>query len=103
MSNYPLSDISLPIVCTNLQKYSYDINENETSGMYYYLYDINNPENKPVKITAPDLTFITEMCWNNQTVNSNPNSSNTAQIVNNLARINLDINNFDITTKRIDS
>ena len=94
VSNYPLSDISLPIVCTNLQEYSCNINENETSGMYYYLYSINNPQNKPVKITAPDLTFITEMCWNNQTVNSNPNSSNTAQIVNNLARINLDINNF---------
>jgi hypothetical protein len=40
------------------------------------------------------LTFITELCWNNQTVNSNPNSSTTAQIVNNLARVDLGINNF---------
>ena len=94
ISNYPLLDISTPIVCNNLKQYSDNINENESSGIYYYLYDISNAANKPVKITAPDLTFITDMCWNDQNINSNPNSSNVAQIVNNLARIDLNINNF---------
>jgi hypothetical protein len=94
VSNYPLVDISMPIVCTNLQEFCCKPNQDETSGLFYYLYNINNPQNKPVKITAPDLTFITQISWNDETISSLPNSSTTAQIVNNLGRINFDINSF---------
>jgi hypothetical protein len=93
ISNYPLFDIYEPIVCTNFKKYSYDIND-ESSGVYYYLYDILNPKNSAVKFIAPDLTYITDLCWEGQLVTSTPNSSKIAQILNNLARVDLGINNF---------
>jgi hypothetical protein len=93
ISNYPLLDIQQPIVCLNFKEYSCYIND-EISGMYYYLYDIRNPRNSPVKIIAPDLTYITDLCWNGELITSVPNSSRTAQILNNLARIDLGINDF---------
>ena len=93
-SNYTLADISKPIVCSNFIHYSYDIDENCSCGLFYYLYDINNPKNDPIKISAPDLTYISDMCWRDEEISAICNTSDTAQIVNNLARINLNIKNF---------
>ena len=82
------------MVNSNFQKYSYSANQDSTSGLFYYLYSINEPKNVPIKIVAPDLTFISNINWRCESVSSQDNTSRTIQIINSAAKIDLQINDF---------
>ena len=92
ISNYPMLDIKFPIVCNDLNLYCSNVTDSSKSGLYYYLYDINNPKNVYLKLLSPEFTYITDICWNNKTINFLNYDSKIGQIQNNSARINLNIN-----------
>lgn len=62
-SNYVLSTISLPITCSNLELYQPSQTGTYLSGIFYYLYDIFNFVQTPIRISSPDLTSIESICW----------------------------------------
>lgn len=93
-TNYPMLDIKEPMLCNNLQKYCLNITEDAISGIYYYVYDINNPKNIPLKLMSPEFTYITDVCWGSNNISAYFFDSKIGQIQNNSAKINLDIINL---------
>jgi hypothetical protein len=68
-SNYMLSSISLPITCSNLEIYQPNQTGVNLSGVFYYVYDILNHVETPLKISSPDFTSIQSVCWQEQNIN----------------------------------
>jgi len=68
-SNYVLSSISLPVTCSNLELYQPDQTGIYLSGVFYYVYDILNHVETPLKISSPDFTSIQSVCWQEQNIN----------------------------------
>jgi hypothetical protein len=62
-SNYVLSTISLPVTCSNLEIYEPSQTGTYLSGIFYYLYDIFDFIQCPIRISSPDLTTIESICW----------------------------------------
>lgn len=94
ISNYPMLDIKYPILCENLSLYCCNVFDESKSGLYYYIYNINSPENINLKLLSPELTSINNICWGDYCINSNTSNSKIGLIQNNSAKINLDIKNL---------
>jgi len=93
-SNYAMLDIKYPMVCNNLQLYCLNISEDPISGLFYYIYDINNPVNNALKLNSPEFTSITDICWSDKNISQFYFDSKIGQIQKNSAKINLDVNNL---------
>jgi len=96
-SNYVLSTISLPITCSNLEIYEPSQTGLYLSGVFYYLYDIFNFIQTPIRISSPDLTSIESICWQERECNkvlSKYTNNDQGLIKNNAAEINYLANCF---------
>jgi hypothetical protein len=93
-ANYPMLDIKKPMLCSNLKEYILNTNDQETSGLYYYTYDISNPKNIDLKLISPDFTYITNISWADKSIDPFSVDSKIGLIQNNSAKINLDISNL---------
>jgi hypothetical protein len=99
ISNYPLLNISYPIICNNLNLYcDYNLYNDVVSGTYYYIYDINNPQQFKIKLTSPEETLISSICWKDDNgdifILNNSTNYHNGQIQKNAAQINFNLKNM---------
>ena len=70
-TNYGLLDVRNPLLCNDLKQYCDNISETCINNSFYYIYDINNPLQKPLKISSPEGTFINYIYWSDDKSDSN--------------------------------
>lgn len=97
-SNYQLLNIKYPILNTDLSSYSNEINNN-LSGTYYYIYDINNFNKCDLRFVSPNSTLINYMCWIDEDIdfkciNRYTDNIDVGKIINDTAQISLNIENL---------
>jgi hypothetical protein len=100
----------LPVACSNLELYQPDQTGVYISGVFYYIYDIFNFVQSPIRISSPDLTNIESICWQEQECNKSLSrytngpegliKSNAAEI-NYLANCFRDSNSFNYLSNPI--
>jgi hypothetical protein len=98
-SNYVLSCICSPIKTLELKNYEPLDFDNCTSGVYYYIYNINNFNNTRLKFIAPEGTLISNVCWIDSVtlpreISSSVAETGSSRIIQNVAMINYDLSNF---------
>lgn len=62
-TNYPLFEIKLPIVCTNMNCYNSTNSEEKLDNYFYIVYDFSKKCNSTIKMISPHLTQIEYVCW----------------------------------------
>jgi hypothetical protein len=87
-------DIKYPILNKNLKLYC--DSEINLSGIYYYLYDINNFIKCDIRLISPNSTLINYICWIDddltyKCLNRYCEDINIGKIINDTAQINLNI------------
>ena len=91
-TNYNLLSISNFILDTGFNEYS--CAKLSGNNLFYYLYDINEPVNKKIKLTSPDLTCFFNLEFDTKNSTFANQNLNFASIKNNFAIVDLNICSF---------
>jgi hypothetical protein len=93
-SNYPLQEIKNNLVLTNLTEYC--SSAFESSGVFYYTYDITKSKRENIKFLSPDFTYIQYVNWTDDRGDCNYlcflySDNNFGQIQKNAASIRYEV------------
>lgn len=94
VSDYPLVDISYPIVCNNLSLFCECVLDSCISGIYYYIYGFNGTQNPKIKFVSPDFTYFNCIIYTDDKLEESlisitSKNRSAGIIMSNIAQVNL--------------